>query len=218
MSVYIYLQVCSPSPLRFHFFDSPSTYTFSDFLFLDSRSEGSLSLFIDVLLGHFRKLISELRTKEYHSYSWQSWYNRTGSGHLVRQACTAASILNELVFGLSDQAIATFGRMFQSNQIQNGNSVNLGYKDALQDLQNQKTHLSSGARSHLADLIGSILHEYLSPELWDLPLGFSSSLQQSEEDRNISLHSFTDNQMLHQVSVTLNCLTNILSILIQHLR
>nr|GEW59086.1 ARM repeat superfamily protein [Tanacetum cinerariifolium] len=37
--------------------------------------------------------------------SWQSWYKRSNSGKLVRQASTDVCILNEMVFGLSDQAI-----------------------------------------------------------------------------------------------------------------
>ncbi|KAK6133152.1 hypothetical protein DH2020_033090 [Rehmannia glutinosa] len=82
------------------------------YMFTDSQCEGSYSGLIDILLGHLHKLISELRMKEHHKDSWQSWYKKTGSGHLVRQACTAVCILNEMIFGLSDQSITSFNKMF----------------------------------------------------------------------------------------------------------
>ncbi|KAI3466318.1 hypothetical protein Pfo_022981 [Paulownia fortunei] len=178
------------------------------YMFTDSQSEGSYPGLIDILLGHLHKLISELRTKEHRKDCWQSWYKRTGSGHLVRQASTAACILNEMMFGLSDQAITSFNRMFRSTPqheikgfYRNGNGESCGYEDALPEHWVQKMYQNSGARSHLIDCIGSVLHEYLSPEVWDLPLGFSASLQQSGEDGDLSLHFFNDNGMLHQVII-----------------
>lgn len=158
---------------------------------------------IDILLGHFRKLISELRIKELHEESWQSWYKRTASGHLVRQASTAACILNEMIFGLSDQAITSLSRMFRHSHETNvidENGKSFGHEDALLEDWVHKKYQNSGARAHLIDCIGSILHEYLSPELWDLPLGLAASPRQSEGG-DISLHFFSDNAMLHQVSL-----------------
>ncbi|KAL3637600.1 hypothetical protein CASFOL_018768 [Castilleja foliolosa] len=147
------------------------------YMFTESENEGSYCGLIDILLGNFRKLISELRIKEQRNDSWQSWYKRTGLGQLVRQASVTACLLNEMMFGLSDQSITSFDRMFGSGPHR------------------------SGERAHLVDCIGSILHEYLSPEIWDLPLGLSASLQQSEEDGDMSLHFFNDNGMLHQVII-----------------
>ncbi|CAK9165660.1 unnamed protein product [Ilex paraguariensis] len=89
-------------------------------LFADSRGEGSLSVITDIPLGYLRKLVAEVRTKEYSKESWQSWHQRTGSGQLVRQASTAACILNEMVFGLSDQAVDPFARMFQKSRLRWG--------------------------------------------------------------------------------------------------
>ncbi|PIN00472.1 hypothetical protein CDL12_27024 [Handroanthus impetiginosus] len=178
------------------------------YMFTDSRSKGSYSILIDILLEHLRKLISELRMREHHKESWHSWYKRTSSGHLVRQASTAVCILNEMMFGLSDQAIASFDRMFRSSPQQetkgfngNANDKFCGYENALPEHWVQNMYQNSGARSHLIDCIGSILHEYLSPEIWDLPLGLSASLQQSGEDGDISLHFFNDNGILHQVII-----------------
>ncbi|KAL0407127.1 UNVERIFIED_CONTAM: hypothetical protein Slati_4026600 [Sesamum latifolium] len=177
------------------------------YMFTDAQSEGSYSVLIDILLGHLRKLISELRNKEHLKDSWQSWYKRTGSGHLVRQASNAACILNEMIFGLSDQAITSLERLFQSSPQEtkvfcgNGNGKSFGYEGALPEHLVQKVYQNNGARSYLIECIGSILHEYLSPEVWDLPLGFSASLQQTGEDGDISLHFFNDNAMLHQVII-----------------
>ncbi|XP_011086354.1 TELO2-interacting protein 1 homolog isoform X2 [Sesamum indicum] len=177
------------------------------YMFTDSQSEGSYSVLIDILLGHLRKLISELRNKEHLKDSWQAWYKRTGSGHLVRQASTAACILNEMIFGLSDQAITSLGRLFQSSPQEtkgfcgSGNGKSFGYIGALPEHWVQKVYQNNVARSYLIECIGSILHEYLSPEVWDLPLGFSASLQQTGEVGDISLHFFNDNAMLHQVII-----------------
>ncbi|EYU33785.1 hypothetical protein ABFS82_08G161200 [Erythranthe guttata] len=153
------------------------------YIFTDSRNEGSYCVLIDILLGHFRNLTSELRTREHRNDSWQSWYKRTGSAHLVRRASTASCILNEMIYGLSDQASTSFNGMFRNKGIyvnSNGNK---------------------NARIHLIDCIGSILHEYLSPEIWNIPLGFSDSLEQFGEDGDINLHVFNDNGMLHQVII-----------------
>ncbi|GJZ12800.1 TELO2-interacting protein 1 [Tanacetum coccineum] len=109
-----------------------------------SRSEGNLSIIKDIPLSYLRK--------EYMNESWQSWYKRTNSGKLVRQASTAVCILNELVFGLSDQAVDNMESMFCNNIF--GWDVS-----SKRDLQSQ-----------LIDSIDSILHEYLSLEIWNLPL------------------------------------------------
>nr|GEV02166.1 ARM repeat superfamily protein [Tanacetum cinerariifolium] len=69
----------------------------------------------DIPLSYLRKLIGDVRNNEYMIESWQSWYKRTNSGKLVRQASTAICILNEMVFGLSDQAIDNKKSMFRNN-------------------------------------------------------------------------------------------------------
>ncbi|KAK9181985.1 hypothetical protein WN944_025126 [Citrus x changshan-huyou] len=82
----------------------------------DFESEGQLSVITDIPLGHLRRLVSEVRVREYNKETWQSWYNRTGSGHLLRQASTAACIINEMLFGLSDEAFDTFTKIFQKSK------------------------------------------------------------------------------------------------------
>ncbi|KAL8477911.1 hypothetical protein ACS0TY_029990 [Phlomoides rotata] len=174
------------------------------YMFTDSRSEGSYSGLIDILLGHLHKLIVELRMKELHKESWQSWYAKTISGHLVRQASTAVCILNEMIFGLSDQAITSLNGMFRSglqhetNDI-NGNDIGKFCGQGVAVLEDcvQKVYQNSGARTRLIDYIGNVLHEYVSTEVWDLPLELSSP-QQPGEDGDISFHAFNDNAVLHQ--------------------
>ncbi|MCE2055363.1 hypothetical protein HAX54_042481 [Datura stramonium] len=176
-------------------------------LFADPRNEGPLSVIIDLPLENLRKLVSEIRMKEYSEQSWQSWYSRITSGQLVRQASTAVCILNELIFGLSDQAIDDFTKMFRAYVM-----VPQENKKCQEDAsQYQKTEQSTtkgsvwkickvmGERSHLVDCIGSILHEYLSPEIWSLPVEHTAALQQYDcEDANISSHFLKDNMILHQ--------------------
>lgn len=141
-----------------------------------SKSEGNLSIIKDIPLSYLRKLIGDVRNKEYTKESWQSWYNRTNSGKLVRQASTAACILNEMIFGLSDQAIDGLKTRFHNN------------------LSGWNVSVKKDLRSQLIDCIGSILHEYLSPEIWNLPLELSNV-----GTGGVTMHLFRDNAMLHQV-------------------
>lgn len=125
-----------------------------------------------------RKLIGDVRNKEYTKESWQSWYNRTNSGKLVRQASTAACILNEMIFGLSDQAVDDWKTRFHNN------------------ISGWNVSVKKDLRSQLIDCIGSILHEYLSPEIWNLPLD-----QPNVEAVDVTVHFCHDNAMLHQVMI-----------------
>lgn len=145
--------------------------------------------------------------KEYSEESWQSWYNRITSGQLVRQASTAVCVLNELIFGLSDQAIDDFTRMFrayvmapqENKKCQEDESQHCKIEQSAPEGSIWKICQVKGERNHLVDCIGSILHEYLSPEIWSLPVEHTAALQQSDcEDTNISSHFFNDNVMLQQ--------------------
>ncbi|KAI3755976.1 hypothetical protein L1987_55787 [Smallanthus sonchifolius] len=147
-------------------------------LIAGAQSDGNLSIIKDIPLSYMRKLIGEIRNKEYTKESWQSWYNRTNSGKLVRQASTSACMLNEMIFGLSDQAIDNLKTRFHNKKSMWHVSLN---KDT---------------RIQLIDCIGSILHEYLSPEVWNLPLE-----QSNVGSGDVTLHFFHDNAMLHQVMI-----------------
>jgi len=177
---------------------------------LDSKSEGHMSVVSDIPLGHLRKLVSEIRDKEFTKESWQSWYNRTGSGQLLRQASTAVCILNEMIFGLSDQAVDNLIRLFHTSEL-NREGVQAPDAKGADAQPNTVEHPERTrsiwkvsqervARSHLNDCVGRITHEYLSSEVWNLPIDQKSSLIQSDgEVEEITLHFFHDTAMLQQV-------------------
>lgn len=147
--------------------------------------------------------------KDYNKTSWHSWYNRTGSGQLVRQASTAICILNEMIFGISDQATDFFTRMFQksSKRRKEVQESDAGFNDGQpSEIESSmfcesswKVLQDEGLRNHLIDSIGRILHEYLSHEVWDLPTEHkSSAIHPDYETEDISLNFFHDTAMLHQ--------------------
>ncbi|KAG7955252.1 hypothetical protein I3843_11G060800 [Carya illinoinensis] len=180
-------------------------------LISDLRSEGHLSIITDIPLVYLRKLISEIRVKEYSTETWQSWYNRIGSGQLLRQASTAVCILNEMIYGLSDQAVDIYTRMFQkyrskSEEVQEfdaglANGQHYKLECSVPNESVWKASQDKGVRSHLTDCVGGILHEYLSPELWALPIDHKPSLHCDDEAEDISLHFFCDTAMLQQVII-----------------
>ncbi|GAU34751.1 hypothetical protein TSUD_17230 [Trifolium subterraneum] len=136
----------------------------------DQRGEGLLSHLTETLLGYFRKLVTELRSKEYNKESWQSWYDRTGSGKLLRQASTAACMINEMIFGLSDQAINDFARIFHRSAISKGVLVQSNKHDCAIHESFWKIPKDTGVKNYLVDCVGGILHEYLSAEVWSVPV------------------------------------------------
>ncbi|KAG9439501.1 hypothetical protein H6P81_019666 [Aristolochia fimbriata] len=78
----------------------------------DQWNKVPLSILIDHLLDNLHRLISELRIREYSKENWHSWYLKSDSGHLLRQASTTACVLNEIIFGTSDKCIELFGNIF----------------------------------------------------------------------------------------------------------
>ncbi|XP_027914155.1 uncharacterized protein LOC114173767 [Vigna unguiculata] len=78
-----------------------------------------------------------------------SWYDRHGSGQLLRQASTAACMLNEIIFGISERASNDFASIFH----------NCAFHTSFWKMPKDK-----GVRSYLVECIGGILHEYLAAE------------------------------------------------------
>uniref|UniRef100_A0A1J3EZ89 TELO2-interacting protein 1-like protein n=1 Tax=Noccaea caerulescens TaxID=107243 RepID=A0A1J3EZ89_NOCCA len=153
------------------------------------ENEGRLAVILDVPLGLFRKLVSDVRVKEYNGEDWQTWCNRTGSGQLVRQAATAACILNEMIFGLSDQATNALSSLLQKSR-------------KGRDKFSWEISWNKRAKTHLIDCVGKILHEYQSSEVWDLPVDQKTIPGQTDTDvQHISLHFLRDTAMLHQVII-----------------
>lgn len=166
---------------------------------LDHRSEGLLSHLTETLLGYFRKLVTDLRLKEYKKESWQSWYDRTGSGQLLRQASTAACMLNEIIFGLSDQAVSDFARKFHRSSISTRGQDQSDKLDCSLCESFWKMPKDKGVKSRLVDCIGGILHEYLSAEVWNVPVDRRvADLQLDFAVEDISLYFFQDSAMLHE--------------------
>uniref|UniRef100_A0A9I9D3H6 ARM repeat superfamily protein n=1 Tax=Cucumis melo TaxID=3656 RepID=A0A9I9D3H6_CUCME len=167
----------------------------------DSKGEGSLSVTIDIPLGNLQKLVSELRKNEYSEENWEYWYRRTGSGQLVRQASTAVCILNEMIFGVSEYSVDYFSSTFQRARMHR--KVTSDYESVTTNEASWKVPLEK-VRAQLIDCIGRVLHEYLSPEIWDLPTQHKSSPMHSAGEDDISLHFFRDTAMLHQNLISSN--------------
>ncbi|CAJ1933002.1 unnamed protein product [Sphenostylis stenocarpa] len=167
-------------------------------LVADNTSEGRLLHVIETLLGYFRKLVSELRVKEYNKESWQSWYDRNGSGQILRQASTAACMLNEIMFGVSDQATNEFSRIFHNSSINSGVQVRSYKHDCAFHTSFWKMANDKGVRSYLVECIGRILHEYLSAEVWNVPLDhrIADLPLNGVVEEDFSLYFFQDAAML----------------------
>lgn len=153
---------------------------------LGPENDGSLAVILDIPLGFFRRLVSEVRVKEYNGEDWETWCNRTGSGQLVRQAATAACILNEMIFGLSEQATDALSRLLRKKS-RKGRDNKLSWE----------VSWNKRAKTHLIDCIGKILHEYQSSQVWDLPVNQTDTT----DVEHISLHFLRDTAMLHQVII-----------------
>ncbi|XP_009128339.1 TELO2-interacting protein 1 homolog isoform X2 [Brassica rapa] len=150
------------------------------------ENDGSLAVILDIPLGFFRRLVSEVRVKEYNGEDWETWCNRTGSGQLVRQAATAACILNEMIFGLSEQATDALSRLLRKKS-RKGRDNKLSWE----------VSWNKRAKTHLIDCVGKILHEYQSSQVWDLPVNQTDPT----DVEHISLHFLRDTAMLHQVII-----------------
>ncbi|GMH10672.1 hypothetical protein Nepgr_012513 [Nepenthes gracilis] len=170
-------------------------------LIADSRSEVSLSRIVEIPLGHLHQLVHEVRMKEYNKESWQSWYARTGFGQLLRQASTAVCILNEMICGMSDGAVDVFIQMFHKTREKHEDvekhdvgSFNQPCRvgcHAINESLWMACH-EKAVRHQLIDCVGIILHEYLSPEIWDLPVEHKPSFVQADEAQNTDRHFFRD--------------------------
>ncbi|MQL91921.1 hypothetical protein Taro_024538 [Colocasia esculenta] len=159
----------------------------------EHRSDVSLSLVTDNPLEHFRKLISEIRMKEYNKENWHSWYSRSGSGLLVRQTSTAACVLNEIIYGTSDRSRDLYAQLFgkSKSNIRKTQKYQSMHDSDMLDSYLEKQELvwkaSQDAKEQVIHCVGSILHEYLSPEVWDLPVD-----QNSTEIETLSSHFLRD--------------------------
>lgn len=159
----------------------------------------SLSVVVDQLLDNFCQLISELRTKEYGKEDWRSWYHRNGSGQLLRRTSVAVCMLNEIIYGLSEQSVCSYSELFKksSKYLQ---EKTLAYDDVWSrghkcQSSTWKIRVGKDGWDCIVLSVGKILHEYLSSEVWDIPLDQNELV---EVDSDLPLHFFRDTIMLHQ--------------------
>ncbi|XP_072963405.1 uncharacterized protein [Typha angustifolia] len=164
----------------------------------------SLSVLVDILLDRFRKLTSELQKKDFNKEGWRAWYLHIGSGQLMRQTSAAVCMLNEIIYGLSDQSISLYLKMFSNAGAKEATSHSGEFMDndqASKITYNRKAWMLQNGTDHTIHCIGSILHEYLSPEVWDLPIDQDSLSLEQETELDLPLHFFRDTTVLQQVII-----------------
>ncbi|RZR85903.1 hypothetical protein BHM03_00012965 [Ensete ventricosum] len=166
------------------------------------KSNMFLSVLVDNLLDQFRQLISELRMKEYGKEGWKTWYFHHGSGQLLRKTSSAVCMLNEIIYGLSEQSVNTYSTFFKKSREETLQEKKLAYDDKSTTFKCQGSawNMREGKDNRDATIlsIGSILHEYLSTEVWDIPLDQNAPLLEHEIELDLPLHFFLDTIMLQQ--------------------
>ncbi|KAM0876372.1 hypothetical protein ACQ4PT_036217 [Festuca glaucescens] len=165
-------------------------------------TSASLSVFVDILLNQFRRLSTELRAKDTQRYGVQRWYMKSDSGQILRQASAAVCMLNELIYGLSDQSLCICLQLFNKSSAQvvpgqNDKTSSAGHRGVTDSRVVWKISEEMGTKDDIIHCIGSILHEYMSPEVWDLPTEQNSELCLGEI--SLPLHLFRDTTALQQV-------------------
>ncbi|CAL9124402.1 unnamed protein product [Musa textilis] len=168
------------------------------------KSNMFLSVLVDNLLDQFRQLISELRMKEYGKEGWKTWYFHHGSGQLLRKTSSAVCMLNEIIYGLSEQSVNTYSTFFKKSREETLQEKKLAFDDDKSTTfkcQGSAWNMREGKDDWDATIlsIGSILHEYLSPEVWDIPLDQNAPMLEHEIELDLPLHFFLDTIMLQQV-------------------
>lgn len=175
----------------------------------------SLSILIEIPLESLRHTISELRLKDYRGEDWCTWYDRPESGQVLRAAGTAVCVLNEMIYGASNRSTDTYFSFFKSTNRPQERSMGrmaVTSDKSMSDLKNNSSkHIphplqkwemdqGTGMNQHVIECVGIILHEYLSSEIWDLPIDFSSpGLRQGSTNQQLPWHFFHDTSMLQQV-------------------
>lgn len=174
-------------------------------LVLGEENAGSLSVFVDILLEQFRTLTTELLAKDIYKDDFQRWYMKSEIGQKLRQASSAVCMLNELIYGLSDQSLGMFLQLFKKSSARRTRTTyhNNQLRACAQHngVTNEREiwgfNEQKGTKDNILHCIGSVLHEYISPEVWDLPTEKDAKLDLAE--LNIPLHFFRDTTSLHKV-------------------
>lgn len=169
----------------------------------------SLSILIEIPLESLRHAISELRLRDYREEDWCTWYSRHESGRVLRAAGTAVCMLNEIIYGASNRLTYTYLGLFKRNN--RPQERNMGKRAVTSDsssknipcpLKKWEMDQGTGINQHVVECVGIILHEYLSSEIWNLPIDLSSpGLRQGFTNQQLPWHFFHDTSMLQQVIV-----------------
>ncbi|CAN1318255.1 TELO2-interacting protein 1 homolog [Linum perenne] len=177
---------------------------------LTDLNQGYMAVITDIPLGHIHKLVSEICSRDANE-SWQYWYNRAWSGKLIRQASTSACILNEMIFGISDKAVQGITMVFEKARekgegvAETDVRVSSIWPHSFQSTESMasvwKASQQTVNKSHLIDCIGRVLHEYLSSELWNLPIDHGDLVGQKDKEAEVNLHLFQDAAALQQVAI-----------------
>lgn len=171
---------------------------------LGLRNDISLSALVDILLDYLRKLIKELRMRDYSQEEWQTWYFRHSSGQLLRKTSAAICMINEIMYGLSDSSLDMVLKLFSNSGLKGKAQETQYICDKAHNNSNNinksawRVRLRKDDGEHVNHCIGSVLHEYLSTEVWGLPVDQDSFFIDHDSTQDLPLHFFRDTRMLQQ--------------------
>ena len=156
------------------------------FIFVGRPEDPALMRMVDTLLETLQQAADELcQQQEQASHSLD-----IGSGQPQRASAVSACVLCELMYGASgvwtDELVNLFG----------GQSS----KESSSGFEKWEYENDTEVKARMSECMGSILHDYLIPELWDLPVdaGAFADRGYSVVDTSL-LHVLQDNAMLQQV-------------------
>lgn len=163
----------------------------------------SLSVVVDQLLDHVRQLTQNIRMKEYGKVGWRTWFHQHGSGHLLRKTSVAVCMLNEIIYGLSEQSVNTYSELFKKSKGDVIQEKDFTYDDGRplwlkSRCSTWKIRMEKNSWDHIVHSVGKILHEYLSSEVWGIPQNQNELILEDEQELELPLYFFHDTIMLHQ--------------------
>ncbi|KAJ1296121.1 hypothetical protein BS78_01G274900 [Paspalum vaginatum] len=169
------------------------------------ETAASLPLFVDILLDQFRRLSTELRAKDIYKDGLQRWYMKSEGGQTLRLASSTVCMLNELLYGLSDRSLDMFLQNFKYRPAEMAKTACLNnelvacveHNGVTNEREAWGFNDQKSTKDNVRHCIGSILHEYVSPEAWDLPTEKEAELCPIE--LNLPLHFYRDTTALHTV-------------------
>lgn len=142
---------------------------------------------VEALLGILQQGADELSQQQERTYQSVDF----GFGQPQRASAVSACVLNELVCGASGvwshELVSLFGGRTS--------------KEAC-GFEKWKFENDIEVKARISECVGSILHDYLVPELWDLPVDSAAFSDRGSSMVDMAiLHVLQDNAMLQQVLV-----------------